>query len=168
MRAGRSRRSSARRWLHDAGLEPALDWLSRRMEKDGKLIVDVRFDPGCEPASEQVRTIIFECARELLVNVVKHAGADRAELAVTMPQPGLLQLSVTDPGRGFDPFLVEVKPNADGTFGLFSMKERLALLGGLVRVRSHAGSGTTVLLTVPVHVPRGRDCQRARPSRTIR
>lgn len=136
--------------LHDAGLEPALDWLARRVERDHNLLVDVRVDPGCEPDNEQVRTILFECAKELLFNVHKHSGADRATLSVTMPSPGLIQLSVADQGSGFDPFLVEVKPKPDGSFGLFSIKERLSLLGGIVRVRSHAGSGTQVLLTVPV------------------
>ena len=136
--------------LHDAGLEPALEWLARRMERDHELLVDVRVEPGCEPDNEQVRTILFECAKELLFNVHKHSGADRATLAVSMPSPGLLQLSVSDQGSGFDPFMVEVKPKPDGSFGLFSIKERLSLLGGIVRVRSHAGGGTQVLLTVPV------------------
>jgi CheY-like chemotaxis protein len=138
--------------LHDAGLEPALDWLARRMERDHHLLVDVRVDPGCEPDNEQVRVILFEGAKELLFNVHKHSGADRATLTVTMPSTGLLQLAVSDEGRGFDPFMVEVKPKPDGSFGLFSFKERLSLLGGIVRVRSHAGSGTQVLLTVPVAV----------------
>ena len=40
----------------------------------------------------------------------------------------------------------------DGSFGLFSIKERLGLLGGLVKVRSQPGQGTTVTMTVPVTI----------------
>ena len=136
--------------LHDAGLEPALEWLGRRVEKEHGLAVAIAFEPGSEPANEQVRTILFECVRELLLNVVRHAGAGAARVEVTRPQAGLIQISVGDDGRGFDPVVAEVRPNPDGSFGLFTMRERLSLLGGLVRVRSHAGSGTTVLVTVPL------------------
>ena len=136
--------------LHDAGLGPALEWLGRRVERENQLRVELHVEPDTEPANEQVRVIVFECCRELLANVIRHAGTDAAKLTVSRPQPGLLQISVSDEGRGFDPFLVEVRPKADGSFGLFSMRERLGLLGGLVRVRSQSGGGTTVLVTVPV------------------
>lgn len=137
--------------LHDGGLQAAFEWLARKMEKDHELFVTVKFDSGCEPDNEQVRIILFECARELLFNVVKHSGTNTAELAATMPQEGLLQITVQDEGSGFDPYKQDaISPKQDGTFGLLSIKERLGLLGGLMRIRSQPGAGTTVLLTVPV------------------
>jgi CheY-like chemotaxis protein len=136
--------------LHDAGLGAALEWLARRMERDHNLEVTLAVDPNTEPDNEQVRTILFECARELLFNVVKHAKAQRATLTQSMAAEGLLQLSVSDTGSGFDAHALEMKAKPDGSFGLFSIKERLGLLGGLVKVRSQPGQGTTVTLTVPV------------------
>ena len=136
--------------LHDAGLGPALDWLARRMEKEHNLVVAVQFDQNCEPDNEQVRTIVFECARELLFNVHKHAQTDKAELVVNSPQDGLLQVSVIDHGKGFDSGGTELKAKPDGSFGLFSITERLGLLGGLLKVKSEPEKGTIVSMTVPV------------------
>jgi signal transduction histidine kinase len=64
--------------LHDAGLSTAFEWLARRMEKNHHLAVRVRLEGWREPDNEQVRTVIFECVRELLFNVVKHSGAKSA------------------------------------------------------------------------------------------
>lgn len=138
--------------LHDAGLGAALEWLVRRMERDHNLRVTLHVDPNTEPDNEQVRTIVFECARELLFNVVKHAKSETASLTMSMPVEGLLQIAVGDQGKGFDAHALEMKAKPDGSFGLFSIKERLGLLGGLVKVRSHPNHGTTVTITVPVTV----------------
>jgi PAS domain S-box-containing protein len=136
--------------LHDAGLEAAFDWLGRRMEKDHNLHVTVKYDASCEPDNEQVQTILFECTRELLFNVVKHSGCEHAQLSVSTPHEGLLQVTVSDEGSGFDAQGMEMKQKPDGSFGLFSIRERLGLLGGLVRVESEPGRGTSVQMTVPV------------------
>ncbi len=135
--------------LHDGGLQAALEWLARKMERDHELHVNVAMDPECEPENEQMRTILFECARELLFNVVKHAQTSHAELEVSMSREGLLQLTVRDRGKGFDPNQLETASGQDGSFGLLSIKERLALLGGLVRIRSSAESGTATTISVP-------------------
>lgn len=138
--------------LHDAGLGPALEWLVRRMERDQKLMVALTVGENTEPDNEQVRMIVFECARELLLNVMKHAKAKEAKLTLSMAAEGLLQVAVSDKGLGFDAHALEMKAKPDGSFGLFSIKERLGLLGGLVKVRSQLGQGTTVTMTVPVTV----------------
>lgn len=135
--------------LHDGGLQAALEWLARKMERDHELHVDLTIDPDCEPDNEQMRTILFECARELLFNVVKHAGTSHAELTVSVSREGLLQLSVRDEGSGFDPNTLESVSQPDGSFGLLSIKERLALLGGLVRIKSAPGHGTSTIISVP-------------------
>lgn len=140
--------------LHDAGLGPALEWLARRMERDHNLAVTLSVGENTEPDNEQVRVIVFECARELLFNVVKHAKATEATLTLSMAAEGLLQIAVADQGQGFDAHALEMKAKPDGSFGLFSIKERLGLLGGLVKVRSQSGQGTTVTMTVPVTVKR--------------
>ena len=149
--------------LHDAGLAAALEWLARHMQRDHNLTVHVEVDERCEPDNEQVRTIMFECARELLFNVVKHAGVTHAFLSLSMPHEGLVQLRVQDRGRGFDANRTAVNRTPDGSFGLFSIKERLSLIGGLVRLRSAAGEGTTAELTVPVTLREQTETAKRRP-----
>jgi PAS domain S-box-containing protein len=138
--------------LHDGGLQQALEWLARKMERDHELHVDLHIDSDCEPDNEQVRVILFECARELLFNVVKHAGTPNAELSVSMSREGLLQLVVRDQGKGFDPNVLESLAQPDGSFGLLNIKERLALLGGLVRIQSSSEGGTTTMISVPIAI----------------
>lgn len=136
--------------LRDAGLSVALEWLARRMERDHNLVVELSLDAPNEPDNEQVRTILFECVRELLFNVVKHSGVKQAQVSMVMPQEGLLQICVTDQGKGLNSVQAEAYRKRDGSFGLFSIKERLSLIGGLVKIKSTPGRGTKVQITVPV------------------
>jgi len=139
--------------LNDGGLIPAMEWLSRKMEADYGLRVSVRSEPSAEPESEQVRTLLFECARELLFNVVKHAQTKEASVTVKMSAKGLLSLIVIDRGKGFDSLELSAdKRKTETSFGLFSIRERLSFIGGLLNVRSTVGEGTRMELSVPVGI----------------
>lgn len=146
--------------LHDAGLVAALHWLVRRMEQDHQLSIDFQTEGECEPDNEQVRTIVFECTREILFNVRKHAAVDSATLRLQQLPEGLLRIEVTDRGKGFDTMKLERRHSGDTSFGLFSIRERLGLIGGLLTVNSKPGAGTTVQMSVPcVNQTRGGTAQ---------
>lgn len=135
--------------LHDAGLAPALHWLVRHMEQTHGLAVQLELMEYQEPDNEQVRIILFECVQELLLNVVEHSGVKSAELLGSVSHQGLLQFRVVDHGQGFDPKHAESCGHPDGKFGLLGIQERLGLIGGLAKVISEPGQGTTVELTAP-------------------
>jgi signal transduction histidine kinase/ActR/RegA family two-component response regulator len=144
--------------LSDGGLLSALEWLSRKMEKDYDLIVQLKTDPNAEPESDQVRTMVFECVRELLFNIVKHAETHQAELSAHLSPEGLLVITIQDHGKGFDlqnALQRSMIAGQDGSFGLFSIRERLSLIGGLLNIRSEPGQGTCVEMSVPIGVRRG-------------
>jgi PAS domain S-box-containing protein len=142
--------------LNDAGLIAALEWLSRKMAADYGLRVGVFCDPPAEPESEQIRTLLFECARELLFNVVKHAETKEASVTLKISPEGLLTLTVVDRGKGFDARQLNTdKRKTETSFGLFSIRERLSFIGGLLNVRSALGEGTRMELSVPVGMPAG-------------
>jgi PAS domain S-box-containing protein len=136
--------------LHDAGLGAALEWLARRMQRDHNLTVHLQVQPNSEPNNEQVRTILFECLRELLFNVFKHAGAAEAWLEVETVSQGLFKATVQDHGKGFDPTRIASTRKLDGSFGLFSIRERLGIIGGLIKIHSEPGKGTRIEVTVPM------------------
>jgi PAS domain S-box-containing protein len=138
--------------LHDAGLAAAFEWLVRRVKQSHGLEVRLDLTAWREPApdSGQLRMIVFECVRELLCNVAKHAHVLTAELVATVPSDGVLQISVIDQGVGFDVLQGSMKRGTDAAFGLFSIQERLSLVGGLMRIVSAPGHGTTIEMTVPV------------------
>jgi signal transduction histidine kinase len=86
---------------------------------------------------------LYRIALEALNNTVKHAGAARADVSVTVYDDGL-HLRVTDDGRGFDP--ERARP---GHLGLGTMTERAQAVGAALEVRSAPGSGTDVTVHLP-------------------
>lgn len=91
-------------------------------------------------ASTAVEAALFYVCSEALANVVKHARAGRVEIALHRDGP-MLAATVTDDGVG----------GADPTgSGLTGLADRLAALGGRLRVISPPGVGTNVMAEVPI------------------
>ena len=87
--------------------------------------------------------------RELLFNVAKHAGVDRAEVRLDQSD-GTVRVTVVDDGRGFDPALVEADQDGHRGLGLASARQRLRLLGGDLDVGvGRDGQGSRVEVVVP-------------------
>jgi PAS domain S-box-containing protein len=136
--------------LHHAGLPTALVWLANWARERYGLVVDVTTDPLADSPRKDVRTLLFESVRELLFNAVKHARADRVELTLRSDSHGRLCITVADQGVGFDAAtLVEPSGRAPVGWGLFSIRERLALLGGQFTIESRPGSGARFQLIAP-------------------
>jgi len=107
-------------------------------------------DPSAEPESEELRYLLFECVRELLFNVVKHAGVSEAAVTVARSADDRVVVTVRDAGRGFDPAALRNRRKDDATFGLFSVQQRLAHARGELRLESAPGAGTTATVLLPV------------------
>ncbi|MBK8231234.1 MAG: sensor histidine kinase [Candidatus Eisenbacteria bacterium] len=137
--------------LYELGLGPALDWLGEQFTTKHGLPVEVRLGAELPSLSQAARVMLWKSARELLTNVVKHARARRAVVDLRAEQ-GELLLSVADDGVGFEPSRAEATAASaeTGTFGLFSVRERLDHLGGGFDVRSAPGAGTVVALRIPL------------------
>lgn len=132
--------------LYDLGLGPALDWLARWTVEKYELKVAVECDDSAVIENEQLRVLVFEAVRELLLNVVKHAGTGQASVCLRREKEWLC-VTVEDKGRGFDPKEEKKRPTVGG-HGLFSIEQRLELLGGRVKVDSAPARGTRVEITV--------------------
>lgn len=136
--------------LQHADLPAALTWLAAWTEQRYGLKVSVTADRGAHSERKDLRTLLFESTRELLFNAVKHAHVDHVNLAVTVDRDDELCIAVTDEGVGFDPSSLgnRMKAGAVG-WGLFSIRERLALLGGRFEIDSAPGRGTRFRLIAP-------------------
>jgi len=136
--------------LHGSGLPAALTWLADWMRHQHGLVVHVSADPLANSGRKDVRTLLFESVRELLFNTVKHARVDRAVLDLSLGADNTLRITVEDRGIGFDPAkLVDDAKDGQVGWGLFSIRERLTLLGGQLDVESAPGQGTRFRLVVP-------------------
>ncbi|HTL61699.1 MAG TPA: response regulator [Nitrospira sp.] len=131
--------------LRQFGLAAGLRWLGERMEQQG-LVVHVDVPRVTPPLSEDHATMLFQCVRELLFNVLKHAGTDRASVTMTDDGQGKLEIVVRDEGVGCDP--VAIRESRADKFGLFSIRERMEAIDGWMELESRPGAGTTVTLGV--------------------
>jgi len=132
--------------LDDVGLVPALARLVADTAERSGLIIDALVDSASEllDVTPDIATAVYRVVQEALTNVVHHAQATNATVTVATAA-GLLRTLVDDDGIGFDP----TEP-CDGHLGLHGMRERAELVGGVVRVVSAPGSGTTIVLEVPI------------------
>jgi PAS domain S-box-containing protein len=136
--------------LHTSGLPAALRWLANQTQNKYGISVDVTADPVANPGRKDVRTLLFESVRELLFNAVKHAHVDRVAIRLTLDPENLLRILVEDAGVGFDPAdLVERGKAGQLGWGLFSIRERLTLLGGRFEIESAPGRGSRFCLVSP-------------------
>ncbi|HEV8201731.1 MAG TPA: response regulator, partial [Candidatus Polarisedimenticolia bacterium] len=132
--------------LEDAGLEAGLRWLVRFMQDHHKLAVDLEVNLGSEPMDLSDRDFLFQAARELLLNIVKHANVRSARVRASARHRRAV-LEVIDQGIGFDSEVVK----GDGReMGLRTLWERVRLLGGTLVVDTHPGEGSRIRLNLPL------------------
>lgn len=132
--------------LHDLGLSAALEWLAEDTTARHGLEVAFHARGAAFEADRHRDILLYRSVREVLFNALKHAAAARADVTITAA-PGAITIVVSDDGCGFEPAQLD-EPGHDG-FGLFSIRERLSHLGGILRLDSAPGRGTTVHMRVP-------------------
>jgi signal transduction histidine kinase len=127
--------------LDELGPTAAIEDLAlRATERHGIAVTaDVRLPAGRLPAD--LETALYRIVQEALTNAVRHAGAQRIEIAVT-ETGGIVHAQIRDDGSGFDP-----GAPADG-FGLTGVRERVALLHGELEISSST-QGTTLSAALP-------------------
>lgn len=130
--------------LDDFGLEPALRRLGQTVKEGGGLDVQVETRLGPERLLPEVETAVYRIVQESLTNVVKHAAAERVSIVVTR-MPERLMVMIEDDGSGFDP---GARPGEG--LGLLGMRERVQLLDGTLTIEAAPGSGTTLMVEIPL------------------
>jgi two-component system, NarL family, sensor kinase len=132
-----------------AGLRELTGEAERRTGAHVELIIDDRGPNPDESAPEHRRetdNLIYSAARELLVNIAKHAHARRITVTLRRGASGAEELTVSDDGVGFDPSVLPQRV-ADGHLGLGMHLARAAAAGGALDITS-GGTGTTITLTL--------------------
>ncbi len=128
--------------LDDFGLVPALERLRDTFAEQTGMRVDLESRIR-ERLPTDVETALYRIVQEALTNIVKHAQATAVSI-VLAPKDRTVTALIEDDGRGFTP---------DGSgegLGLLGMGERLALLGGRLKIESSHGAGTTIVAEVPL------------------
>ncbi len=134
------------RVLDDLGFVAALEWLGRQTRSQSEIDVALREEGTAEAIPAPLASVLYRVAQEALRNAVRHAAAHRVELLLRY-EPGRVVLEVADDGTGFDVRRAEERRPG---MGLFSMRERVALVNGELVVTSARGRGTRVVAMVPL------------------
>jgi PAS domain S-box-containing protein len=136
--------------LYELGFEAAVEWLVRKTREQHKISAEFVTDGRTKPLEHNVRVLLFQAVRELLVNVAKHAKAHNVTVSAKRVADEI-QISVEDDGIGFDPSELGSRGYKTGGFGLFSVRERLGHIGGRLDIDSAPDSGTKITLVAPIN-----------------
>jgi len=139
--------------LHQRGLGAALDWLAGDTRERHGIALRCMLADELPELDRDTAVMLFQCARELVYNMIKHAGAESGTMALAMDADGL-RLTVEDDGRGFAADGDGAgRPESGGGYGLYSVRERLKLLDGSLEVSSPTredGRGARLIIRLPL------------------
>jgi two-component system, NarL family, sensor kinase len=133
--------------LHGEGLAETMTWLAFRMKEQYGLQIDLDARDTLSHLDHHVRMLLFQAIRELLFNVVKHAGVLEARVILER-LPKYDRITVEDGGKGFD--TETVLKDVKIAHGLLVVQDRLNLLGCDMEVQSKPGEGTRIVIKIPV------------------
>ena len=135
--------------LYRGGLVSGLRWLAGRMQERHQFHMDFASQISRVSLSEDIVLLVFESVRELLFNAVKYAGTSKAKVTLKIEGEDHLCLSVQDEGKGFDPSGITASDNMKQGLGLFSIQERIQLIGGTFKITSSPGNGSRFDIVLP-------------------
>ena len=135
--------------LDDLGLVPTLQRYVLTFQEETGISVSF-ITKGSQPELKPVISLtVFRIVQEALNNVAKHAKANTVVMQLEFLDENL-RLFVYDDGVGFDTArLNERNEDVSSGFGLVSMRERIELLGGDMRISSEPGKGTRLNIIIP-------------------
>ena len=136
--------------LQHAGLVAALQGDCAEFGSQHGIDVTFHADAGLEDIPADVALCLYRVAQEALRNIARHAGARRAEVALTRSDD-ILELRIADDGQGFD--LAAARRR--GGLGLISIDERVRLVQGGVQIVTEPRRGTELRVRVPLHAGEG-------------
>jgi len=133
--------------LDDLGLVPAIRSFVKRFEQTFGIISTFQAVGGRRRFRPEVETALYRICQEAMTNAAKYAHTDT--IAVSLLDTGeTVELCIKDEGCGFNPDNLEVQGTG---LGLYGMKERTHLIGGVLQIRSKPGEGTEVHVVVPLN-----------------
>jgi signal transduction histidine kinase len=134
--------------LYELGLGPALQWLVLYVRAHDGLHVDLDTKLNEDIIKLEFRVLVFKLVRELLRNVIKHAGVNSAKLSVHGDAQEL-RVVVADAGKGFE-WQLDMFGARSGGFGLWSIGDRVQEAGGRFTVDTSPGRGARFEIVFPV------------------
>ncbi len=136
--------------LYELGFEEAVaEWLDEHVHDQYGIETEFIDDGIVKHLDDDIRVLLFRTVRELLINVVKHAKAEKVTV-LSKAENGNIFIEVKDNGIGFDSSEVNPMPDRKKGYGLFSIRERLEHMGGSMEIFSQPQKGCKIIVTAPM------------------
>lgn len=133
--------------LFDMGLIEAIEQYVDEFRETSAISVVMDLELEHVAVSHLKSLAIFRVVQESLTNIVKHAAASNVYIHISQQEdPRIIKISIIDDGKGFD--LKEKKEKR--SFGLVGMQERVLSMGGILRIKTSPGEGTSIRIKVPL------------------
>jgi PAS domain S-box-containing protein len=133
--------------LYEVGFEPAIEWLAEQIQTQYNLPIQIKDDFQPKPLDSELRVLLYQVVRELLINVGKHSQARQAVVSLERDNDNI-RIIVADDGLGFEIAELESRFMKTGHYGLFSIQERLFSIGGKITIDSGQNKGTRITIVV--------------------
>ena len=131
----------------DQGLVPAIQWLAESFQRRAGVRTSLTTNRDDVRASKAIELTAYRTAQEALTNIAKHAQCTEVKIELSDAE-GVLTLEISDNGRGIS----NAELQKAEAFGIRGLKERARVVGGWLDISTAHGSGTTVILSVPLQV----------------
>lgn len=131
--------------LSHFGLQIALERFCALVEQSGSLQVEFKATGIPRKLGSEIESEVYAMVRTALENILRHADAKQVKLFVEF-EKDTLSLYLHDNGKGFDTMALD---SVEG-MGLKNMQKRASALHGTLEVESAIGSGTTILIKIPI------------------
>jgi signal transduction histidine kinase len=130
--------------LDDFGLVAALERLVQTFSESSGIAVDLEAQLAETRLPSEVETTLYRIVQEALTNVVKHAESTEVSILLVRREAAVTAV-IEDNGRGFAPDAVKAE-----SLGLEGMRERAELHDGRLTIETSPGSGTTLVVEIPL------------------
>jgi signal transduction histidine kinase len=135
--------------LEDLGLSSALQWLTENFDKQYPLVTSFDIDNIDDLFPKEAQTNLYRIFQEALTNIGKHAEARHVSFTVKENE-GSVALIIEDDGKGFDVNRIRAMHFPEKGLGFDTMDERAHMLGASLKIKSQAGEGTRIAVTIPI------------------
>jgi len=131
------------------GLSAAIDSLAHDWSERNNIQVQLEIDPALGRLTEAIELSVFRIVQEGLNNIRKHAAAGNVRLSLQRTPSASLFVRLEDDGQGFSIPVDLASLSASKHFGLVGISERVALLGGTMKIDSSSETGTILQVEIP-------------------
>jgi signal transduction histidine kinase len=136
--------------LYELGFEAAVaEWLNEQIRIKHGIYAEFQDDGRPKPLDDDVKVLLFRNVRELLINIIKYAHADKVNVSIRRTNDSI-EITVMDNGVGFDTGQVKAMVAKFEKFGLFGIRESVEQLGGRFDIESKPGAGCTATIVAPL------------------